>query len=138
MEDRALLIEWDGPTGRRAGNIDVKHEPNLICHNWQNMNKMPHVELRLVMDDRDMSKYRDMDGVTVLIGKDQINQAIDDNFEDRIKVEDDLIYSEHVKEKVRNKKISIDDLPDDRTERLRMLKDVYKVKGIRVLKPGKI
>ena len=127
MNEKALLIEWDIDTGDRAGSINP-HDPKLFCRGWQNMDVSPAVELRLVMDDRDMQQYEGVGGVTVLIGKDVINAVIDANFPSKISIEDELIYSEHLKSK--RGKIDIDKLPDDRTERLKVLKTKYKIKGI--------
>ena len=134
---KALLIEWNQNTGKRAGNINPR-DPNLRCHGWQNMDVEPAIELRLVEDNRDMSKYEGIDGVTILNGKDEINTAIDDNFPSKISIEDELIYSEHFKEKIKDKKIKIDNLPDDREERLKELKVKHNIKGIIERKPQKV
>lgn len=74
---RALFVEVDFRTGERAGEIDPKDE-NLQCYNWQSLpsDDGDDVELRLVEDDRDLSQYEDVDGVTVLEGKEAINQKI--------------------------------------------------------------
>ena len=135
MNENALLIEWDPNTGERAGNINPR-DKNLFCKGWQNMDVSPAVELRLVMDDRDMQRYEGIDGVTVLVGKDMINAAIDANFPSKISIADELIYSEHLKSK--RGKIDIDKLPDDRIERLETLKNEYKIKGIVEHKPQKV
>lgn len=137
MEKRALLIEWEPHTGKRAGGINPK-DKNLRCNGWQNMDVTPAIELRLIEDDRDTSRYENINGVTVLHGKIEINNAIDANFQPKISIEDELIYSEHVKEQIGNKKIKIDKLPDDRTKRLKELKDIYGIKGIRKIEPQKV
>ena len=136
---KALLIEWNPNTGKRAGGINPK-DHNLPCHGWQNMDVTPAIELRLVEDKRDLSEYECVTnpGVTVLIGKDEINSAIDANFPSRIVIEDELIYTEHVKEQISNKEIKINELPDDRTKRLKELKDRYHIKGIRETEPQKV
>ena len=136
MTKRALLIEWNPSTGERAGNINPR-DPKLQCNGWQNMDVSPAVELRLVEDDRDLSVYDNMDGVTVLEGKGKINTVIDANFPVKISIEDELIYSEHLKEKVRDKNIDIGKLSDNRDERLRELKS-NGIKGIREIKPQKV
>jgi len=133
---KALLIEWDPSTGKRAGNINPRDQ-NLRCNGWQNMDVTPAIELRLVEDERNLSKYKNIDGVTVIEGQDQINAAIDANFPSKIMIEDDLIYSEHVKEKIKGKKIDIDKLPDNREERLRELKAIG-ILGIVERKPQKV
>lgn len=134
---RALLIEWEQHTGKRAGGINPKDQ-NLRCNGWQNMDVEPALEIRLVEDDRDLSKYDTVNGVTVLIGKDAINNMIDAHIPSIISIQDELIYSEHVKEKIKGNSIKIDDLPDDRTERLKILKKTHGVKGIIERKPPKV
>lgn len=133
----ALLIEWNPNTGERAGNINPR-DPKLQCHGWQNMDVTPAVELRLVEDDRDLSQYEEVEGITVLNGRDEINTAIDVNFPPKISIEDELLYSEHVKEQIGDKKIKITDLPDDREKRLRELKEIYHIKGIKETEPQKV
>ena len=134
---RALLIEWNPNTGERAGNINPR-DPKLQCYGWQNMDVTPAVELRVIEDDRDISQYEGIEGVTVLNGKDEINIAIDANFPPKISIEDELLYTEHFKEQIGDKKIKITDLPDDRNERLRELKEKYHIKGIKVIETQKV
>lgn len=136
MENKALLIEWDPNTGKRAGNINPKDQ-NLRCSGWQNMDVTPAIELRLV-EDEEIGRYYTGEGVTVLRGKEEINAAIDANFPSKIVIEDKLMYEEHVKEQIGDKKIKIADLPDDRTKRLKELKDKYGIKGICEIKPLKV
>ncbi len=137
MENKALLIEWDPNTGKRAGNINPR-DTNLPCYGWQNMDVEPAIELRLVTDGK-IGKYNTtVSGITLLSGKDEINIAIDNNFPIKISIEDELIYSEHVKEKINTNDIKIDDLPDNKVERLKELKDKYKIKGIKEIKPQKV
>lgn len=137
MTKRALLIEWDQRTGKRAGDINPK-DSNLRCNGWQNMDVFPAIELRLVEDDRDLSQYANVVGITVLLSSDEINKAIDINFPSKLVIEDELIYAEHFKSKVNGKKINIDKLSDDRTERLLELKNIHGVKGIKEIKPQKV
>ena len=137
-EQMALLIEWEPHTGKRAGNINPKKDQNLICNGWQNMDVVPAIELRLIGDDRDTLQYKGIEGITILNGEDEINNAIDANFPSKISIEDELIYSEHVKEQVNEKKIKIANLPDNRTTRLKELKNIYHIKGIKVTEPQKI
>ena len=133
---RALLIEWDS-TGTRAGDINPK-DPDLLCHGWQNMDIEPHIELRLVNDDRDLSEYIDTPGVTILEGKTAINKAIDDNFPAKLFVQDKLFFEEHVKELVSDKKIKISELPDNYDKRLKELKNKHNIKGVIERKPQKV
>jgi hypothetical protein len=86
MTKRALLIEWNPNTGERAGNINPR-DPKLHCNGWQNMDVEPAVELRLINDDRDLQQYENVDGVTVLTSTDEINDAIDENFESKMIIE---------------------------------------------------
>jgi|LGOV01.1.fsa_nt_gb hypothetical protein len=137
VNDRALLIEWNTITGERAGHINP-NDPNLQCYGWQNMDIDPAVELRVIEDNRDLSQYEDVPGVTTLEGKDVINTAIDNNFPDKYSIDDQLIYEEHVKQEIDNSHIIIGNLPDDRVERLKKFKNDFKIKGIRVLKPRKL
>lgn len=137
MEMKALLIEWDPNTGKRAGDINPK-DPALRCNGWQNMDVVPAVELRLVEDERDMAQYKEVSSVTVLSGRDEINATIDNNFPSKVSIEDELVYSEHFKEKVKGNEIKIDDLPDNREERLKELKSKHGIKGIVERKPQKV
>lgn len=136
MTKKALLIEWNPSSGKRAGNINPR-DKNLRCSGWQNMDVTPALELRLVEDNRDLRQYIGIQGVTILDGKDTINAAIDANFPVKISIEDELIYSEHFKENVRDKNIDIGKLSDNRDERLRELKS-NGIKGIREIKPQKV
>lgn len=133
MNKRALLVEWDPNTGDRAGNINPR-DKHLRCNGWQNMDITPSIELRLVEDDRDLSIYDDVDGVTILNGTDVINEVIVANFSSMMTVNDEMIYTEHIKSK--RGKIDIDSLPDDRNARLEVLKNKYHVKGISEIKPN--
>jgi len=137
MDKKALLIEWDQSTGKRAGGVNPR-DVHLRCNGWQNMDVTPAIELRLVDDDRDLSIYNGVDGVTVLTSVDEINTVIDANFPSKIVIEDELLYSEHFKSKINGNEINIDELSDDRTERLLELKNTHGVKGIKEIKPQKV
>ena len=137
MTKKALLIEWDPNTGVRAGNINPR-DPKLRCNGWQNMDVNPAIELRLVEDDRELSIYGNVNGVTVLQSSEEINAAIDTNFPSKLVIEDELIYSEHVKSKINSKKIDIDTLPDNKEKRLNELKNKHNIKGIKEIKPQKV
>jgi len=102
---RALLIEFDLTTGKRAGNINPK-DPNLPCHGWQNLEREPAIEIRLVEDDRDLSSLAGVAGVTILEGRDAINQAITANIPIRYAVKDKELCLAHM----RAKGISLDTL----------------------------
>lgn len=93
---RALLIEWDPITGKRAGDINPR-DPKLQCYGWQNWDREPALELRLVEDDRDLSQYKNVKGVTIIEGVEAINEVIDKHFPPRyedmrvVKVKDESI-----------------------------------------------
>ena len=125
---KALLIEWEA-NGKRAGDINPK-DPNLQCYGWQNQNVTPMLELRIVEDNRDLAHLEGIKGVTILIGKEAINQAIDNNFPPKIFIQDKLFFEEHVKEQLSKGALKISELPDDYTERLKKLKNVHHIKGI--------
>jgi len=72
---KALLIEWDGPTGIRAGNINPR-DPKLQCHGWQVLDTIPCTEIRVILDSRDTEQYEGIDGVTVLHNDEEIEAAI--------------------------------------------------------------
>ena len=80
----ALLIEWNVYTGKRAGNIDP-NDPGLQCYGWQTWDQEPALELRLIEDDRDISQYENIKGVTIIRGIEAINKCIADNFPPRYK-----------------------------------------------------
>ena len=96
--ERALLIEFDISTGRRAGNINPR-DPNLRCRGWQNLDSKPALEIRLVEDDRDLSPLEGMAGVTVLEGRVAINKAIQANIPIKYGVSDKELLLAHMKEK---------------------------------------
>lgn len=95
---RALLIEFDLKTGKRAGNINPK-DPKLPCYGWQDLEREPAIEIRLVDDDRDLSSLEGVAGVTVLEGKDAINQAITANIPVKYAVKDKELLLAHLGKK---------------------------------------
>lgn len=135
MTLKALLIKWNQSTGKRAGNINPR-DPGLFCNAWQNMDVTPAIELRTIKDDRDIKQYVTMEGVTVLYGPDQINEAIDQNFPSKYIIEDEIFYAAHIKNEV--EQIDFEALPNDRMKRLKILLDQYNIRGIREIKPQKV
>lgn len=105
---KALLIEFDLKTGERAGGISP-HDPKLPCYGWQDLgsfddsgifrDKSPAIEIRLVMDDRDLSQYEGVPGVTILEGKEAINEAITANIPAQYAVKDTELLVAHLKER---------------------------------------
>lgn len=80
MEFRALLIEWDKRTGYRCGGI-LASDPGLFGQMaWQDLNVSPQLEIRLVNDDRDLSIYEEVKGVTVILGEEAINTIMGELF----------------------------------------------------------
>ena len=98
MELTALLINFDLTTGGRAGGIDP-HDPHLQCYGWQDLASTPAREIRLIEDDRDITKYEGIPGVKVLKGKTAINQAINTVRPPRYNVEDQILFSEDLRQR---------------------------------------
>ena len=73
---KALLIEFDLKSGKRAGNIQPKEDKNLLCYGWQNLDVNPALEIRIINDNRDLSQYENIKGITILHNNDEINNAI--------------------------------------------------------------
>ncbi len=132
---KAILIEWDQNTGKRAGNVDPR-DKNMFCRGWQNMDVTPAVELREILDGRDTSQYDGVKGITVLEGSDAINDAIELNFPSKFVIDDEVIYTAHLQKKAA--KLNFDKLSDDRSERLKELKETHKIKGISEKKAARV
>lgn len=95
---RALLIEFNLRTGERAGGINPK-DPKLPCYGWQNLESTPALEIRLVEDERDLSKLVGIKGITILEGREEINQAIQANIPAIYSVKDMALMLEHMRQK---------------------------------------
>lgn len=95
---KALLIEFDLRTGKRAGNINPK-DPVFPCHGWQDLESEPAREIRLIEDDRDISQYEEIPGVTILSGESEINQAITNVVPERYYVQNENLFLEHLKQR---------------------------------------
>jgi len=70
----ALVIKFDPFTGSRPiPGIAPRHvDRGLFClPMWQDLEA--GVEMRLILDDRDIEQYRGIEGVEVVEGKDDIN-----------------------------------------------------------------
>ena len=93
---KALLIEVDFSTGKRAGGIKTKNNPNLMCHGWQDTDA--GLEIRLVMDE-DTKPYENILGITILNGEKAINKAITANIPIKYAVKDKGLLLAHLKEK---------------------------------------
>ncbi len=93
---RALLVEVDFSTGKRAGNINPR-DADMPCHGWQNLDE--GLEIRLVEDNRDLSQYETATGITVLGDTEAINKAIIANFPTKYIIKDKELLLAHLKEK---------------------------------------
>ncbi|GAI87526.1 unnamed protein product [marine sediment metagenome] len=128
---KALLIEVDFSTGRRAGGIQTKNNPNLMCHGWQDLESTPGLEIRLVMDGN-TKPYENIPGITILNGKAAINEAIQANIPTKYAVKDKELLLAHLKEK----RISLDTFAGKTLDRV--AKDLFAqgLAGIVERKPG--
>jgi len=95
---RALLIEFDVSTGKRAGEINPK-DPKLQCYGWQDLESVPAKEVRVVEDDRDLSQYEGIPGVTILSGEAEINQAIEATVPERYSIQEQTLFQEDLKQR---------------------------------------
>jgi len=119
---KALLIEFDINTGKRAGNISPR-DPNLPCRGWQNLESKPAREIRLAEDNRDLSQYEGIEGITILNGEAEINQAIEDITPELYSIQNETLFLEHL----RQRHINLDDY-QDKTQQT-VLRELHK-KGI--------
>ena len=114
----ALKIKVDFETGERAGGIDPT-DPNLYCHpSWQNLED--GYEIRLVLDNRDISIYQNIDGIEIIEGIENIDSAIlelNPNEEQYLFARDDALLQASViaKHQDPNDSFSVNNIPDDST-----------------------
>ena len=127
---RALLIEFDLRTGKRAGNINPK-DPKLPCYGWQNLDQEPAVEIRLVEDGRDLSSLVGVAGVTILEDKIAINQAIKANIPTQYVIDNETLLLAHLKEKG----ISLDSLAGKRRDEVAKILFAQGIAGVREKEP---
>jgi len=81
----ALVIEFDPHTGYRPGGVDVRRDRGLFCMSlWQDVDR--GIEMRLVLDDRDVSRYEGVAGIEVVRGKEAINAKARELFKPRYAV----------------------------------------------------
>ncbi len=92
---KALLIEVDFATGKRAGGITVKNNPNLWC---VGQDLEGGKEIRLVKDDK-TEDYENIDGITILDGKVAINAAIDANIPSQYAVKSEALLIADMQER---------------------------------------
>jgi len=114
----ALKIKVDFETGERAGGIDPT-DPNLYCHpSWQNLED--GYEIRLVLDNRDISIYQNIAGIEIIEGIENIDNAIlelNPNEEQYLFARDDALLQASViaKHQDPNDSFSVNNIPDDST-----------------------
>lgn len=127
---RALLIEFDGGTGIRAGKVDKlpdgKDDPKLQCHGWQQLATVPCLEIRVAEDGRDMTQYEGIPGITVLHNDAEIQAAIDEHCKPAYTFENETLF----KIDLEQRGIKLADVPGaNSNEQLQYLK-TQGVKGI--------
>lgn len=115
---RALLIEFNVSTGKRPANIKP-NDPGLWCHGWQKLDVFPALEIRMIQDDRDISQYEGVSGVTILEGDVAINAAIDALKLERYSINDEALFRVSIEQK------AIDLNVYDGWESITVLKDLY-------------
>jgi hypothetical protein len=94
---KALKIKFDLKSGKRPGNINPR-DKNLQCNGWQDLEN--EVEIRLIEDDRDVEQYRNVEGITILDGKEEINNEIskiEANKNEEVVILDKDLVMEHLK-----------------------------------------
>ena len=126
---KALLIEFDAATGKRAGNINP-NDPKLQCYGWQKLDTSPCLEIRVIEDDRDVTLYESIPGITVLNDDTEIEKAIDQICPPKYIVENDVLLKTHLEQKA----INLNDIHGKDTNE--QLKNLFNqgVKGIREVK----
>lgn len=126
-----LLIEFNINTGVRAGGINPK-DLKLQCYGWQDLESTPAREVRVIEDDRDVSQYDGVAGVTILYGKVAIKQAILSICKDRYIVDNEPLFLEHLRQKA----VNLDDYAGlEPREILKDLLENKKIVGIKKKSP---
>jgi len=135
----ALVIKFNPETGERPiplfeiapGQFSKKPEfkpgqPHrtdfgLFCMSlWQDLKR--GIEMRLVMDDRDISQYRGVSGVEVIEGKDAINAKVKELFKPRHAIVNSELFRESLRALLEAGKVTLDELapltPEDQLKLL--------------------
>jgi len=89
----ALVIKFDPLTGRRPiEGIAPRHTDRaLFCMPlWQDLER--GIEMRLILDDRDIEQYRGVEGVEIVEGKDAINAKARELFKTRYSVAEPELF----------------------------------------------
>jgi len=139
---RALLIEFDGATGRRPQGIEA-NDPKLQCYGWQQLDADKVIELgytpkfaprgsvcleiRVIEDERDITQYegREAEGLKVLYTDQEIQAAIDQYMTPAYRIADEALF----KVDVEQRGIKLANIPGNAQEVLKNL-HVQGVKGI--------
>jgi len=105
----ALIIKFDPFTGERAGGIDVRRDRGLFCMPmWQDLEH--GIEMRLILDDRDIEQYRNIPGVEVVEGKTAINAKVRELFKPRYSVLQPELFKISVERMLTDGRLSEDEL----------------------------
>lgn len=130
---KALLIEVDFSTGRRAGGLQIKNNKNLICHGWQDLESTPGREIRIV-EDGNTKPYENIPGITILNNEAEINAAIDAVIPIKYGVKDKELLLAHLKER----NISLDTLSGKTLDEAAKDLFIQGLAGIKERKPKKV
>jgi len=90
----ALVIKFDPRTGHRPiPGISPRHvDRALYCMPmWQDLER--GIEMRLILDDRDIEQYRGIEGVEVVEGKTAINAKVRELFKPRYSVANPELFT---------------------------------------------
>lgn len=93
---KALLIEFNLMTGKRAGNVDPS-DPALQCYGWQRIDTKPALEIRLIEDNRSVKNFKGVKGITVLKTNEEIDNKIDELFEGKYVIKNQEIFDHDIK-----------------------------------------
>ena len=112
----ALKIKVDFESGKRAGDIDPR-DPNLFA---LAQNIEDGYEIRLILDDRDISTYQGVEGVEVIEGVENIDNAIISllpNEEQYLFARDEVLMQASIiaKHQDPNDTFDVNNIPDDTT-----------------------
>jgi len=105
----ALVIKFNPSTGERAGGIDARRDRGLFCMPlWQDLEK--GIEMRLILDDRDIEQYRGIEGVEVVEGKATINAKARELFKPRYSISQAELFRISIERMLADGRLSEDEL----------------------------
>lgn len=105
---QALRIEFDLWSGKRSGDINP-HDRGLPCYGWQDLESVPAWEIRLIDDDRDVSQYEGIKGITILHNEAEIQAEID-KLPVQYSVNEPNLFQAHINQKGKSA-LNLDTLP---------------------------